>query len=92
MKDNWFLDIDECVVLDKPCGLNAKCENTEPGFTCLCPQGFSGKPDPKVACEQVIIVISSAVFFSFENEQRDVIHRFLYASVLWWENDDVPEI
>lgn len=51
---NWLcLDINECEILSKPCGPNAVCENTSPGFNCLCPQGYSGKPDPKVACEQV---------------------------------------
>lgn len=51
---NIFSDINECEILSKPCGSNAACENTNPGYNCLCPQGFSGKPDPKIACEQVI--------------------------------------
>lgn len=46
-------DIDECQVLDKPCGSRAICENTSPGYNCLCPQGYTGRPEAKVACEQV---------------------------------------
>lgn len=49
----YNIDINECEILSKPCGPYAICENTSPGFNCLCPQGYSGKPDAKVACEQV---------------------------------------
>lgn len=47
------LDINECETLERPCGSNAKCENAEPGYNCLCPQGYEAKPDPSIACEQV---------------------------------------
>lgn len=46
------MDIDECTEVEKPCGLNAICQNEIPGYKCVCPQGFQANPDPKVACEQ----------------------------------------
>jgi hypothetical protein len=48
----FFSDINECVALDKPCGTYAFCENSSPGYNCVCPQGYTGKPNPNVACEQ----------------------------------------
>lgn len=50
-------DINECVALDRPCGSNAVCENAVPGYNCICPQGYSAKPNPQVACEQVDVNI-----------------------------------
>lgn len=47
------VDINECVTLEKPCGVHATCENAVPGYNCLCPQGYQAKPSPEVACEQV---------------------------------------
>jgi len=52
-----FSDINECVALDKPCGTHAICENSSPGYNCVCPQGYTGKPNPNVACEQVDVNI-----------------------------------
>lgn len=46
-------DIDECSALEKPCGSHAICQNAEPGYNCLCPQGYQAHPNPEVACEQV---------------------------------------
>jgi hypothetical protein len=46
-------DIDECASKENVCGVGAVCENTIPGYNCLCPQGYTAKPDPKIACEQV---------------------------------------
>ena len=47
------VDIDECSAYDRPCGTNAVCQNAQPGYTCVCPQGFTPRPSPQVACEQV---------------------------------------
>lgn len=44
-------------MLDSPCGANAICENAAPGYNCICPRGYSAKPDPKVACEQIDVNI-----------------------------------
>ena len=46
-------DIDECSSRSSPCGLNAECQNTSPGYQCSCPQGFIPSPSPDVACVQV---------------------------------------
>ena len=58
---NQFLvtDIDECAVLTNPCGKQAICENTVPGYNCLCPQGYDAQPTPDIACEQVRIRLAS---------------------------------
>lgn len=61
------VDIDECTALDKPCGQHAVCENTVPGYNCKCPQGYDGKPDPKVACEQVDVNILCSSNFDCTN-------------------------
>lgn len=45
-------DLNECDVLENPCGTHAICENTAPGYNCLCPQGYAARPDAKIACEQ----------------------------------------
>lgn len=50
--DDGCTDINECDILDKPCGNYAVCENASPGYSCRCPQGFGADPDPKVACVQ----------------------------------------
>lgn len=47
-------DVNECEISDRPCGTHALCENAEPGYNCVCPQGYRAKPDPQIACEQVI--------------------------------------
>ncbi|XP_036344722.1 fibrillin-3-like, partial [Rhagoletis pomonella] len=60
-------DIDECTALEKPCGTYAICENAAPGYNCKCPQGFDGKPDPKVACEQVDVNILCRSSFDCTN-------------------------
>lgn len=37
------LDLNECTELPKsPCGANAFCANTDGGFTCQCPNDFTG--------------------------------------------------
>jgi len=51
------LDIDECASKDNVCGVGAICENAVPGYNCLCPQGYTAKPDPKIACEQVNVFV-----------------------------------
>ena len=56
---NPFSDIDECSILTNPCGINAVCQNTDPGFECICPQGFKARQSAYVACEQVIILAVS---------------------------------
>ena len=43
-------DIDECE-LGNACGTGSICTNTDGGYKCACPPGFSG--DPKVACIDV---------------------------------------
>ena len=35
-----FLDVNECQ--SAPCGLNAKCTNTEGSYDCKCQSGFQG--------------------------------------------------
>lgn len=43
------LDVNECLASGKPvCGVGAQCINTQGGYFCQCPPGFSG--NPKVAC------------------------------------------
>lgn len=44
---NQCADIDECELGDA-CGADSLCTNTEGGFSCECPPGFSG--DAKIAC------------------------------------------
>ena len=53
----FFVDIDECLALEQPCGQNAICENVEPGYNCKCPQGYDAKPNPQIACEQVDVTV-----------------------------------
>lgn len=43
-------DIDECEI-GNACGTGSLCTNTDGGYTCTCPPGFTG--DPKVACVDV---------------------------------------
>lgn len=50
-------DLDECALLERPCGSHAICENAAPGYNCICPQGFRAKPDPQIACEQVLSLV-----------------------------------
>lgn len=61
-----MLDIDECSInrADQLCGKYAICENTVPGYNCLCPQGYSAKPDAKIACEQVDFLHSLKIIYS----------------------------
>lgn len=66
------LDIDECAVLASPCGKQAICENTVPGYNCRCPQGYAGQPTPDVACEQVMkdFPIFFRFLFTHQNTSR----------------------
>lgn len=50
-------DVNECEIFERPCGTYAVCENADPGYNCVCPQGYRAKPDPQIACEQVILHI-----------------------------------
>ena len=43
-------DIDECE-LGQACGPGSICTNTDGGFQCSCPPGFSG--DPKIGCVDI---------------------------------------
>ncbi|CAG0896827.1 unnamed protein product [Darwinula stevensoni] len=54
-KDTSYKDIDECLVLDKPCGSNAVCQNSVPSYTCTCKQGFVPDPRPEIACKQIAV-------------------------------------
>ena len=49
----YIPDIDECAILSNPCGANAVCINADPGYECVCPQGFRALQSPHIACEQV---------------------------------------
>lgn len=66
------VDIDECAVLDKPCGGHAVCENASPGYNCVCPQGFRANPDPKSGCVQRDVTISCATNFDCTNNAECV--------------------
>lgn len=57
-------DVNECEVLERPCGTHALCENAAPGYNCVCPQGYRAKPNPQIACEQVIIEIDQPSYHS----------------------------
>lgn len=63
LTQDYFIDINECVALDKPCGQNAICENAIPGYNCVCPQGYVARPDAQVACEQVFFFCEVFYFF-----------------------------
>lgn len=60
-------DIDECEVLEHPCGTYAICENAVPGYNCICPQGYRAKPNPQVACEQVTLLDCYILFINYGN-------------------------
>lgn len=52
------LDVNECALAQQPppngrsvCGTGAQCVNTQGGYFCQCPPGFSG--NPKVSCVDI---------------------------------------
>lgn len=61
----FLTDIDECTAYQNPCGSNAICKNAVPGYSCLCPPGYSANPSPQVACDQVHVTFFHYIWLSF---------------------------
>lgn len=80
-------DVDECTTTDRPCGLHAICENASPGYTCRCPQGFTGKPDARTACEQVgfysydIFMIAWIKWIFIDDMKDEVVYTWYLISI-----------
>lgn len=89
---NLNLDIDECIAYENPCGSNAICRNADPGYTCDCPPGYSANPSPKVACDQVNIliimksknhlVLFAKIFVNFRRTLQHCVNRILTALMM----------
>ena len=39
---SFHIDIDECMISDNLCAMNATCSNTEGSYNCSCDTGFNG--------------------------------------------------
>ena len=54
------LDIDECLINNGGCHIDANCKNTQGGFNCVCKNGFSGDG---FNCTGRIPIQSNSFFF-----------------------------
>lgn len=62
----YFLDINECENIDKPCDEYSRCFNKLGGFECLCIPGYAKLSSDSRDCFGIFLIVFVLVNYKFE--------------------------